>query len=96
MSKYSIIVETVWTLVNIALFILNHYLSKVQDEYIKELEYQNKLLIRYAKWLTEAIRRSKYGSHINMEEVTKYINRRVDQVLRASHRCKEANKWSRY
>lgn len=59
MSKYSIIVETVWTLVNIAFFILNNYSSKVQDEYIKELEYQNKSLIRYAKWLTEAIRRSR-------------------------------------
>ena len=52
MSKYSIIMETVWTLANIALLILNHYLGKVQDEYIKELEYQNKSLIRYLKWLT--------------------------------------------
>ena len=56
MSKYSIVVETVWTLANIAFFIFNHYLGKVQDEYIKELEHQNKSLIRYAKWLTEGIR----------------------------------------
>lgn len=58
MSKYSIILETVWTLVNIAFFIINYYLCKAQDEYIKELEYQNKSLIRYAKWLTEAIKKS--------------------------------------
>lgn len=58
MNKYSIILETVWTLVNIAFFIINHYLGKAQDEYIKELEYQNKSLIRYAKWLTVAIKRS--------------------------------------